>query len=160
MIQGTGDDRQRDDSLRADFEAFFRASSVALVAQAYALTGNIDAAKDLTQEALTRAWERWAVVSTYESPEAWTRRVVHNLAVSRWRRLQLRRRHEHAMVAVPASGPDAERVDLVRALQHLPIGQRRAVVLHDLAGLTSREVGAELGIEPGTVRVWLHRARR
>ena len=33
-----------------------------------------------------RAWLRWGTVGGYDDPEAWVRRVAHNLAVSRWRK--------------------------------------------------------------------------
>jgi RNA polymerase sigma-70 factor (ECF subfamily) len=145
---------------RRDFEAFFEATSVKLLAQAYALTGDLQDAKDLTQETLTRAWSEWDSVAAYDSPERWARRVLHNLAVSRWRRLKLRRRHEAPDSARPDSAPDDDHVDLVRALRRLPSNQRRALVLHDLVGLSSEEVATELDARADTVRVWLHRGRK
>ncbi|MGC9962193.1 MAG: RNA polymerase sigma factor [Acidimicrobiales bacterium] len=149
-----------DDDRRRSFEAFFEETSVKLMAQAYALTGNLQEAKDLTQETLTRAWQQWDVLARYDSPEAWARKVLHNLAVSRWRRLQLRHRYEASSSVGVVAAPDAEHLDLVRALRQLPPHHRRALVLHDLVGLTTDEVGAELGVRAETVRVWLHRGRK
>jgi RNA polymerase sigma-70 factor (ECF subfamily) len=37
--------------------------------------------------------------------------------------------------------------------------QRRAVVLHDIAGLSVAEVALDMGVPEGTVRSWLSRAR-
>ncbi len=46
-----------------------------------------------------------------------------------------------------------------RAVADLPSGQQRAVVLFYLAGLSQVEVAAALGIEVGTVKTRLHKAR-
>lgn len=67
-----------------------------------------------------------------------------------------------------ARGPDppdhAEASDLaarVRAvIAELPPGQRQAVVLYYLAGLTHAEVADELGTQPGAIKTRLHKARR
>lgn len=147
-----------------DFEEFFTATSPSLVGQAYVLTGNLQEAQDLVQEAMLRAWREWPKVSHYDDPAGWARRVVHNLAVSRWRRAELRRRHEqaeHVTVALSLSPepPDAH-LDLVAALGRLPVRHRQAVVLHDVVGLTAEEVGRELGVPASTVRAWLSRAHR
>lgn len=64
-----------------------------------------------------------------------------------------------------APGPEAvaEEVELRawidRAVAALPPGQRAAVVLHYLAGLTQKETAALLGIEAGAVKTRLHNAR-
>ncbi|HLT09452.1 MAG TPA: RNA polymerase sigma factor, partial [Micromonosporaceae bacterium] len=62
-------------------------------------------------------------------------------------------REEHA------DGPNPDRVAIVQALATLPENQRRAVVLHYLAGLSVQEIADQSGMSPGTVKSWLHRAR-
>lgn len=58
----------------------------------------------------------------------------------------------------------AEAAELVarvrRAVAALPFGQREAVTLFYLAGLSQREVAAALGIDVGAVKGRLHKARR
>jgi bifunctional DNase/RNase len=46
-----------------------------------------------------------------------------------------------------------------RAVEDLPPGQRAAVILHYLAGLTQAETAAHLGVEVGAVKTRLHKAR-
>lgn len=69
--------------------------------------------------------------------------------------MDLARRHREA--AVPGPGPD--RVLLTAALARLPETQRRALVLHYLADLTTAEIAQHEGVADGTVRVRLHRGR-
>ena len=140
------------------YAAFFDAARFSLMGQAFLLTGDTEDARDLVQETLLRAWKSWSRLSSYEDPHQWARRVLHNLAVSRWRRERVRkvlRFHAPTQVA----GPDASHLDVVNALRLLPMDQRRALILHDVAGLSVIEVAAEIGAPEGTVRSWLSRGR-
>lgn len=58
---------------------------------------------------------------------------------------------------MPATEPD--HVALVVALRRLPEAQRRAVVLHHVAGLPVADVAAETGVPVGTVKARLSRGR-
>ena len=62
----------------------------------------------------------------------------------------------------PASPPSrgAERIDLERAIRELPDGYREVFILHDVEGLTHEEIGGRLGIDAGTSKSQLSRARR
>jgi len=60
-----------------------------------------------------------------------------------------------------AAAEEAELADVVRrAIDALPSGQRAAVALFYLDGLTYAEVAVTLGIELGAVKTRLHKARR
>ena len=62
---------------------------------------------------------------------------------------------------VEHSGDQAlNRGALVEALEALPASMRMVVVLKDVYGLSCREIGNELGVSEGAVKVRLHRARR
>jgi RNA polymerase sigma-70 factor (ECF subfamily) len=58
----------------------------------------------------------------------------------------------------PSQGP--ERIDLERAIRELPDGYREVFILHDVEGLTHEEIGGQLGIDAGTSKSQLSRARR
>ena len=66
--------------------------------------------------------------------------------------------------ALPGPAADAEqdslRVTIAGALGRLPERQRMVVQLFDLDGFSGAEIGAMLGISPGTVRWYLHEARQ
>ena len=69
------------------FTEFVAQRSGALFRTAYALTGDVHVAEDLVQEALERACRHWRKVEVADSPEAYVRKVLVNLANDRWRRL-------------------------------------------------------------------------
>ncbi|HEY3010928.1 MAG TPA: SigE family RNA polymerase sigma factor [Micromonosporaceae bacterium] len=147
------------DAAVAEFDAFYQASFADLLAVAFAHTADLAEAQDLCQEAFCRAWQRWAAVARYENPAAWVRRVVVNLALSRWRHVKVvhaqDRRTRH--VDVPGLGPD--HVAIVTALRALPVDQRQAVVLHYILDLAVADVAHEMGAPAGTVKSWLFRGR-
>lgn len=51
------------------------------------------------------------------------------------------------------------RLAIERAVGTLPAGAREVFVLHDMEGYKHEEIGELLGIDPGTSRSQLHRAR-
>lgn len=142
------------------FDSFYLACAPRLVRQLGAMTGDLGEAQDCTQEAFARAWQRWDRIASYDAPEAWVRQVAWRLALSRFRRVRTGaaawRRHGPPP-EVPAVGPD--HVALVTALAAIPAAQRRAIVLHHMAGLSVREVAAETGAAEGTVKARLSRGR-
>ena len=145
------------DDRSASFDSYFRSSRQPLVAMAYVMTGDLQVAQDLTQEAFLRTWSRWRHVSTYDDPKAWTRRVRYNLVVSNARRDRVRRRS--GPVPVPVSPPDESHLMLAAALRALPRNQMMAIVLHDGAGMSVHEVALDMKVPEGTVKSWLSRGR-
>jgi RNA polymerase sigma-70 factor, ECF subfamily len=140
------------------FDDFFSEQRGPLFAQAYALTGNVHEAQDLVQETMIRTWRHWGRVSQLDKPSSWSRKVLHNLAVGRWRT-----RRAHASVSeitAPVPGPGIGHLDVARAIRGLPDNQRTAVLLHDVVGLSVAEVAGEMGAPEGSIRGWLSRARR
>ncbi|HEV2361917.1 MAG TPA: sigma-70 family RNA polymerase sigma factor [Acidimicrobiales bacterium] len=143
------------------FDQFYGRTVRKLVAQGYMLCGDLQDAEDMAQEALGRAWRDWARVRTLEDPAGWTRRVLHNLVVSRWRRGKVRLHREPTLAADPTAPElDERQFDLVKGLQMLPVEQRRALVLSSVVGLAVGEIALDMDANEGTVRVWLSRARK
>jgi RNA polymerase sigma-70 factor, ECF subfamily len=151
------------------FDELYSATRDRLTVQLTALAGDPSEAQDLVQEAFVRAWIRWDTVSAYDDPEGWVRRVAYNLGVSRWRRARRLVLRPSPGGALPsASGPESDgssfgepggSLGLLGALQALPVPERRAVILHHVAGLSVEEVAAEVGSPVGTVKSRLSRGR-
>jgi len=140
-------------------EELYARAQFRLVIQVAALTGDVQVAEDLVQEAFRRCVEKWGQVSRYDDPEAWVRSVAFNLARSRWRRLATRtnvlsrrRRTE------PTTGPDAENVGVMIAVSRLNKDERDVIVLHYLLDHPVSAVAAQLRIPEGTVKSRLARA--
>lgn len=140
----------------------YQASHQRLVVQLYGITGDLQEAQDVVQEAFVRALSRRGRLAAMDNPEAWLRTVAVNIARSRWRRRQVMEgllvRHA-ASEPTPVPGMTEGHVALVTALRELPRTQREVVVLHYLADLQVSEIATGLGVAPGTVKSRLHRAR-
>src|SRR5690348_3523681 len=81
----------------ADFEPWYRALHPRLLATLILMTGDGEMARDATDEAFTRALERWARVRRMESPDAWTFTVARNVVRRRHRRMRQERALLHRL---------------------------------------------------------------
>jgi RNA polymerase sigma factor (sigma-70 family) len=122
-----------------------------------------DAALDAAQDAVVTALLSLDRLRRPESFGAWLVGIGLNAA-----RAQLRGSDPLTPAQVRGSDPvtpeeaveQAEIAARVRAaIAELPPGQREAVTLYYLAGLTQAEAAAHLGIPPGAVKTRLHKAR-
>jgi len=129
------------------------------------MTGDEDAAYDLTQEVFLRAWQHFDTLRRYQQPRSWLFRVATNLALTHLRRRAMLAGHAATLDEElgPASSDPAWRLaerDLVRrTLLQLSPKRRAALVLNEVYGLTTAEVGRVLGISGAAVRAALHRGR-
>ncbi len=124
-------------------------------------SGSLELAQDATQEAFARALVRWRVVSGYDRPGAWVRRVALR-CVTRHRRRSDSERRARERLAPPAGNEIEQSIasaDVARAIATLPRRQRAAVVLRYYEQLDIDEIAAVLGTAPAPARVHLHRAR-
>jgi RNA polymerase sigma factor (sigma-70 family) len=148
------------------FESFFRAYEGRVFGYLLRMTGDEQAAHDLSQETFLRAWRHFARISTYETPAGWLFRVATNLALSARRR---RRLPAGAPVPLPfgddapAQSDPALRIveaDAVqRTLLALAPKQSAALVLREVYGLSCEEVGAALGVSRDAAKMLLLRGR-
>jgi RNA polymerase sigma-70 factor (ECF subfamily) len=131
----------------------------------FRLVGDDDIARDLTQETFIRAFDRIGTFRRQSSLSTWLHSIGVSVALNRLRTLKLSRKRELSLddVAEP-SGPvrSAEpdlKVRLTQAINRLPRGYRTVFVMHDVEGYTHEEIGTILGIDAGTSKAQLSRAR-
>ena len=167
----------------AAFEVLCERYSAPLRRHLLGMLRDADAAEDLLQETLLRAWIHAAQWDGRGTPRAWLFRVATNLALNYVRTLRRRRQQpldlppdlaepdeEPAipgwMIDTASLGPDealelAERRDLLRRLvAELPEEKRAVLRLIHEAEMEIGEVAQALGIPPGTVKSRLHYATR
>ena len=142
-------------SLREVFNASYRR----LVVQLYGVTGDLDEAEDLVQEAFVRAAASGRRFDRVENPEAWLRTTAINQHRSRWRKMRNGQRARARIL--PPRDPEAleSHLEIITALRALPETQRQVIALHYLADLPVETIAEELGIPPGTVKSRLSRGR-
>ena len=133
------------------------------------MLGSAAEAEEMAQEAFVRAHRSLAEFRGEAKLSTWLYAIVSRLCLNRLAsgdRRAVRHGEEVLLrVADPRGGPDAgaERGELEaalhRAIAELPEERRVVVVLRDLEGLSYEEIASALGLELGTVRSRLHRAR-
>ena len=151
------------------FEELYRAHSGRLYSVALRMVGNPADADDLLQEIFLSAHRKLESFRGESSLGTWLYRLGVNLCLD-----YLRSRTGRAVqvtdplddepgLADPRGRGLADRavtrMDLERALAHLPVGCRTAFVLHDVEGLEHREIGEVMGIAEGTSKSQVHKAR-
>ena len=118
---------------------------------AWVLCGDHHQSEDLVQHVLTKLYVAWPRVSRMDSVDGYVRKMLVNANLDR-----LRRRRELTGLEEwdrPAENTDTDAlIDLRDALRRLAPGQRRALVLRHLWGLSVDETAAALGVAPGTVK--------
>ena len=133
----------------------------AVFSYVYRLTGRTDLAEDVTQEcflALIRTPQRFdaarGTVKTYLFA------IARNLVLKSYR--DNREDPTEIDAATMSTDPTATieiGAAVERAMAALPHLQREALVLFDYEGLTLEEVARTVGVDAGTVKSRLHRAR-
>lgn len=136
--------------------------------------GGRDEAMDLTQETFLKAFlalPGWRPEARFGT---WLFQIARNATLD-----VLRRRQRIEFVSLDESSPDGDAIDprdgarlpedqladrqriglLERALRALPIEQREILLLREQEGMSYAEIAATLGIEAGTVKSRLARAR-
>jgi RNA polymerase sigma-70 factor (ECF subfamily) len=146
----------------SDFRQAFAEHKDAVYAFAYRMTGSSGTAEDLAQECfleLLRCPGRFDAARG--SLRAFLLGITRNLALKHWRtERRLDPLEDHEIEDRPFDSDSGEIAALVAAaVQSLPVLQREAVALFEYEGLTLEETAAIAGVDVGTVKSRLHRAR-
>ena len=145
------------------FDGFYLGTRGQLLRQLTMMTGDVEQAADVLQEAYARAWVRWDRVSGLEDPAAWVRTVAWRVAISQHRRSLVAsdrlRRFFAPEAAVDRTPSTDEVLDLRAALRVLTPEHRQALVLYEMCGLSIAQKAAETDVAEGTVKSRLARAR-
>ncbi len=141
------------------------------------LTGNHDDAEDALQDGLLAAFRNLDTFEGRSQFSTWLTRIVINAALMKRRQSRIGRTLSIDQCLEEGDQPlvgmfrdtrpnpeeiymDQERVEIVeRAIHAMPDRYRRALWLHHVEGLKTKQAAETLGLATGTVKSQLHRAR-
>jgi RNA polymerase sigma-70 factor (ECF subfamily) len=131
----------------------------------FRIAGDGDLARDFTQDTFIRAFERLHEFRGEAQFSTWLHPIAVNVALNGLRKVKRLRQRETGLdegLDIPGTRRTAE-PDLKRrlraAIDALPHGYRTVFVMHDVEGFTHEEIGAAMGVEAGTSKAQLSRAR-
>lgn len=166
--------RQALEGSQAAYSTLVARYASAAIGVAARLVNDRGVAEEVAQDAFVKAFTR---LSTYD-PErrfsAWFFRILHNVAIDHLRRRRLQTVSLDALMVDGYAGPpapahaspdtDVQRRELAdaldAALSRLRGDFRAAVVLKYQQDLSVDEIAGILGVPEGTVKTYLHRARK
>jgi RNA polymerase sigma-70 factor (ECF subfamily) len=145
---------------------------------AFRFCGSRDEAEDLVQEVFLQAFRSWGEFRGDADPKTWLFRIAANACQRMHRKKSGEPQHIGSLESLLPFGDRLiavvadDQADAVQAqiraealerlegeIARLPDEFRVPLVLKDLVGFTLREVASVLGLEEGTVRSRVHRAR-
>jgi RNA polymerase sigma factor CnrH len=130
------------------------------------LTGDREAAADLTQDTFVAAYESADKYTGKGRPEAWLHGVALNCNRNWHRRMGRQEPPDQVDENLADPAPTAEALAQLReqndliydAIRRLPEAYRRVVALRYFAGVPAAEIADSDGVDAGTVRWRLHTA--
>lgn len=169
-VEGSGDRARTIEAARAGdlaaFELLMRQHERLVLVTALRLLGNIEDAKDASQDVFLRLYRNLGKVEAETNLAGWLYRVTVNVCHDVGRK----RKGDVPMEDVPEplsaeespqeslAGAERQRV-LRMSLRALSEKERAALVLRDLEGLSTEEVARVLGSSEATVRSQISKAR-
>jgi RNA polymerase sigma-70 factor (ECF subfamily) len=132
---------------------------------AWRMAGDETLARDFTQDTFIRAFDRLADFRGDSSLATWLHSIAVSVILNGLKKVKRIHGREVAgdelpEVAIPTREAEPDlKVRLKRAIESLPDGYRTVFVLHDVEGYTHEEIASALGIQPGTSKAQLFRAR-
>lgn len=133
---------------------------------AFRLSGDATMAQEFTQEAFVRGFAQLAQFRGDAALSTWLCSICVSVSLNGLRSRTTRHRreagYEEALtcpVTTRESEPDLK-VRMHEAIDALPEAYRTVFLMHDLEGFTHEEIGRTLGIETGSSKARLFRARR
>lgn len=153
---------------RGDREAFAELAFQTgdrLLAIAQRILRDVDRAEDATQQAIVAIWRELPKLRDPERFEGWSYRIVQNACRAEAR--SNRRWSPTELQSLPLSDGArdpaltlADRDQLERAFQRLPVEHRTVLVMQHYLGLTLEQIAERLEIPVGTARSRSHYAKQ
>ncbi|HEX7145785.1 MAG TPA: RNA polymerase sigma factor [Gaiellaceae bacterium] len=140
--------------LDSDLEDLYRRRQGAFQVMLASVTGSVESARDVVQEAFARALQNQNGFRGDGSLEGWVWRIAFRVAVGSQGSRELSLDEVPEVAFVDETNDPA----LASAVQTLPRQRRMAIFLRYFADLSYSEIGDVLGIAEGTVAATLSKA--
>lgn len=131
----------------------------------FRILGDADAAQDCVQETFIRAFARLTDFRGESALGTWIGSIAISTALNAVRKAKRHRGREVELDEALAIGARDRRPEpdlkarLHQAIDDLPDGYRAVFLMHDVEGYTHEEIGRTLGVQAGTSKAQLFRAR-
>jgi len=132
---------------------------------AYRMAGDDELAQEFTQETFIRAFEKLKQFRGEAALSTWLHSIALSVVYNGMRKVKrLNQRHVDLMetrglgTELADADPDLKE-RLVSAIANLPWGYRTVFVMHDIEGYKHEEIASALGVQAGTSKAQLSRAR-
>ena len=131
----------------------------------YRMAGDLDRAQDWVQETFIRAFDRLAGFRGESALGTWLCSIAISVSLNGLRQVRRARNREVQLEDAAGVGHQPREADpdlrarLGEAIDALPDGYRAVFVMHDVEGYTHDEIARALGVQPGTSKAQLFRAR-
>ena len=142
--------------LEPDLEELYRRRHGAFQVMLASVTGSVESARDVVQEAFARALQNQDGFRAEGSLEAWVWRIAFRVAIGSKGSRELAFGELPDVAFLDESSDQA----LAAAVRQLPPQRRMAIFLRYFADLSYAEIGEVLGIAEGTVAATLSQARQ
>ena len=135
-----------------------------LRAFAISLTYNVDAADDLVQDTILRAWKNIEKFQPGTNLNAWLFTILRNTFYSQHRRKRREMEDPDETLAgrlptPPEQNGKCDVQDMLSALAKLSVDQREALILIGAQGMSYDEAAQVWGVAVGTIKSRVNRAR-
>jgi RNA polymerase sigma-70 factor (ECF subfamily) len=147
------------------FRALYDANVDRIYRLMYRMAGEDALARDFTQDAFLRAWERLDQFRGNAAFSTWLHAIAVSVALNGLRKVDRHRRRERSLEdAAPVAAGRREleagvRERLEEAVDDLPEIYRTVLLMHDLEGYGHGDIAGILGVPEGTSKARLSRAR-
>ncbi len=147
------------------FRALYDANVDRVYRLAYRMAGADDLARDFTQDAFLRAWQRLDQFRGGAAFSTWLHAIAVSVALNGLRKVDRHRRRERSLENAAHVAPERRGLDpgarerLRRAVDGLSEIYRSVLLMHDLEGYGHAEIAQILGVAEGTSKARLFRAR-
>ncbi len=130
----------------------------------YSLHNDVFISEEVTNDAFITAFSKISKLKKINSFESWLIGIAINHSRNKIRKIKTRSRelqpNEETLHFEGKNEEHDAHLALRQTIATLPLGYRKVLVLHDVHGFTHNEISRILGVDPGTSKSQLFKARR